>query len=220
MISEWWKKSMQPQCHSFPPETFWKKMLKKIKKQANKKLPREQGTREAGQRGKMLGKTFPSPDKSQLCTESLWEIVTAETSQKEQCAGGTQLIIKPCGICEGSAQKLEAVFWETESALITVLRVILLKCFCSESFSVWGRAMLLCYHFPSLLQASAHSEYVQGQAGPQCLSFQVLFFSLFINSLQEEKNYLGQGFLFLLYFFFFSFGRLGEALCIQYTLLS
>lgn len=70
--------------------------------------------------------------------------------------------------------------------------------------------MLLCYHFPSLLQASAHSEYVQGQAGPQCLSFQVLFFSLFINSLQEEKNYLGQGFLFLLYFFFFFFFPLAD----------
>jgi len=38
------------------------------------------------------------------------EPVTAETSQREQCVGGAQLIIKPCGISEGSAQKLEAVF--------------------------------------------------------------------------------------------------------------
>lgn len=89
------------------------KMLKKIKKQANKKLPRERGTREARQRGKKcLEKHFP------LLTSLSYvqkpgrntEPVTAETSQREQCVGGTQLIIKPCGISEGSAQKLEAVF--------------------------------------------------------------------------------------------------------------
>lgn len=61
--------------------------------------------------------------------------------------------------------------------------------------------MLLCYHFSSLLQASAHSECARAQAGPQCLSFQLLFFSLFINSLQEEKELLRAGFSLSLLFF-------------------
>lgn len=63
--------------------------------------------------------------------------------------------------------------------------------------------MLLCYHFSSLLQASAHSECARGQAGPQCLSFQLLFLSLFINSLQEEKELLRAGFSFSSFFFLY-----------------
>lgn len=48
----------------------------------------------------------------------------------------------------------------------------------------------------------------------------VIFFSLFINSLQEEKELLRAGFSFFFSLSFFSFLAMGEALCIHYALLS
>lgn len=131
------------------------------------------------------------------------EPVTAETSQREQCVGGAQLIIKPCGISEGSAQKLEAVFWEAESALITVLWVILLKCFCSERFSVWGRATLLspiislhCYRLQHTVNVHEDKQILH------VFHFKCYFFFLFINSLQKEHELLRADFFFPFFFLF------------------
>lgn len=129
------------------------------------------------------------------------EPVTAETSQREQCVGGAQLIIKPCGISEGSAQKLEAVFWEAESALITVLWIILLKCFCSERFSVWGRATLLspiislhCYRLQHTVNVHEDKQILY------VFHFKCYFFSFSLTAFRKNMNYLGQ----IFFSFFFS----------------
>lgn len=131
------------------------------------------------------------------------EPVTAETSQREQCVGGAQLIIKPCGICEGSAQKLEAVFWEAESALITVLWVILLNAFAVKVLQSEGGqcCSLLSFHF---IVTGFSTQWMCMRTSRSSMSFisSVIFSPFSLTALKKKKNYLWQG---ILSFFFFSF---------------
>lgn len=126
------------------------------------------------------------------------EPVTAETSQREQSVCGSTI----------NNKALWNLWRFSTKAWSSLLRSRISFNYCTLGYSFkmllqWKFLSLregnaaLCYHFPSLLQASAHSECAWGRADPQCLSFQVLFFSLFsLTAFRKKKNYLGQGFLF------------------------
>lgn len=140
------RKASRPHVIPFHQRFFERKCRRKLKGKQTKNYQGNKAQEMEDKGEKCLEKHFPlltSLSYVQKTCEKYWTCDSRNIPKGEVCRGGAQLIIKPCGICEGSAQKLEAVFWEAESALITVLWVILLKCYCSESFSVWGRAMLL-----------------------------------------------------------------------------
>lgn len=132
-------------------------------------------------------------DKGEKCSEKHFLLLTSLSYVQRACEKYwtcDSRNIPKRAVCGGSTINNKALwnFWRfSTKAWSSLLRRRISFNYCTLGYSFkmllqWKFLSLregntaLSYHFPSLLQASAHSECVWGQADPPCLLFQVLFF--------------------------------------------